>query len=356
MIGSLARKAAPVTVLLLLAVTPALAQDPPAGSPPTATVDEWSLVPTLQTQIPVLANDADPDGEALRIVSHTDPARGSVSCDETTCTYVPPVRELPSDDSDALLAPEQPDSFTYTVADPTDQQASAEVHLAPIVPRQHTRRVRAAGRRCGKLHTSQSVPSQSAPSPSTGGGAITYGRAHTASRCPAHKQPASSDEPSSTPVVGTPGSRAVDAASPWVSGLRYGCAFRDVGSQGIGQFSIRSWIGENGSTGTNRMTIGYRVQIHGTNFYGQSKWVTVNGARISANTDVPDSYNSWLPANRDFTWLRIPWGNASYAVQHGPFRLQIRTQWIKRHFYGDDVIKQYGWGTLRGCEGQPSLE
>src|SRR3954471_4995223 len=105
----------------LLAAGHAQGDDLGPGSAPNAVADNWSLVPTLQTEIPVLANDSDPDGDGLRVASHTDPAYGSVNCAETACTYVPPVRPLPGDDSDTVLAPEKPDSFTYTLADSTDR-------------------------------------------------------------------------------------------------------------------------------------------------------------------------------------------------------------------------------------------
>ena len=95
------------------------------------------------------------------------------------------------------------------------------------------------------------------------------------------------------------------------------------------------------------------MQIYGTNFYGQPSWVTVNANKIAANLSVADSWNTWLPGNKDFAWLHVPWGNANYAVQHGPFRLQLRAQWLHRRFQGDKLIKQDGWGTLRNCQGQP---
>jgi hypothetical protein len=349
--------------LALSAATPAVAEDAPPGSPPTATADLWTLVPTLQAEIPVLANDTDPDGDTLRIVSHTDPTYGSVTCGDITCTYVPPVRPLPSPDSDTPLSPEKPDSFTYTVADTTDRSATALVQLQPVVPSKHSRTLQSGHVRCAHIKAkARRRKSRSG----TGHGGIPIGvggaQVHVARKCRhatrRHSKRRSS-KPPATPRANEPLSLAgrslgaTATVSPFVSGLRYGCSFKDTGSQGIGQFSIRSWIGENGATGVDRLTLGYRVQIYGTNFYRQASWVTVNVNGIATDLHYPDSWSTWLPGNKDFAWLGVPWGNADYAVQHGPFRLQIRTQWLHRRSYGDKLIKQNGWGTLPNCQGQP---
>jgi uncharacterized repeat protein (TIGR01451 family) len=65
--------------------------------------------------IDVLANDRDPDGESLRIVSVTDPSHGSVTHDGKTVTYTP----------DPGFTGE--DSFTYQVSDDNDGASAAEV-------------------------------------------------------------------------------------------------------------------------------------------------------------------------------------------------------------------------------------
>ncbi len=332
------------------------------GSPPVAVNDNWTLVPTLQAEIPVLANDSDPDGAGLRIVGHTDPTYGSVSCGETACTYVPPVRSLPGNDSDAVLAPEKEDSFTYTVADTTDQPATATVKLIPIVPSKKARKVHPGSKRCAATKSKRHHKSKSGDGSNKIEIGVPMSRVKSA-RCRRaaghHSKPKEQpSKPPATPEVNVPAivvarHIASAAAAPYVSGISWRCSFNGTGSQGIGEFSIRSWIGENGSTGVNRLTIGYRVQIYGTNFYGQPSWVTVNVNKIAANLSSPDSWNTWLPASKDFAWLHVPWGNADYAVQHGPFRLQIRAQWLHRRIQGDKLIKQDGWGTLRNCQGQP---
>jgi hypothetical protein len=345
----------------LFATSQALGDDVSPGSPPTAVNDNWTLVPTLQAEIPVLANDSDADGDGLRIVSHTDPAYGSVTCSETTCTYVPPVRSLPGDDSDAVLAPEKDDSFTYTVADTTDRSAPATVKLTPIVPSKKDRKVHPGSKRCAATKSRRHAKSKSG-----GGNGIEIEAPMSrvkGTRCKSaarhHSKPKQQpSKPPASPMVNAPAITyarhlASAAAAPYVSGLRWSCSFNGTGSQGIGEFSIRSWIGENGSTGVNRLTLGYRVQIYGTNFYGQPSWVTVNVNKIAANLSYADSWNTWLPGNKDFAWLHVPWGNANYAVQHGPFRLQIRAQWLHRRLQGDKLIKQDGWGTPRNCQGQP---
>jgi outer membrane protein assembly factor BamB len=64
----------------------------------------------------VLANDSDPDGDALTVVATTQPARGSVTCSALgACLYTSASREPGTD------------SFTYTVRDAQGEEAAATV-------------------------------------------------------------------------------------------------------------------------------------------------------------------------------------------------------------------------------------
>jgi len=74
--------------------------DPPIPQDDSITTQEDSPVTT-----PVLANDEDADGDALAIVSFTQPDHGTVSCTATACTYTP------------ALNFHGTDSYTYTVSD-----------------------------------------------------------------------------------------------------------------------------------------------------------------------------------------------------------------------------------------------
>ena len=91
--------------------------DPPVAAPNRATGKR--LVPLV---IDVLGNDSDVDGDALSIVAFDGKStlRGRVTCD-LTCTYTPP-KIWPG-----------PDTFTYTVADPSGARATATVTVTPDV-------------------------------------------------------------------------------------------------------------------------------------------------------------------------------------------------------------------------------
>jgi len=81
----------------------------PAGGgnhAPIATGDSLTTAQDTAGMVDVLANDSDPDGDALTVTGSTDGAHGTVSCDFTgLCTYVP------------ASGYAGPDSFTYTVSD-----------------------------------------------------------------------------------------------------------------------------------------------------------------------------------------------------------------------------------------------
>lgn len=92
--------------------------------------------------------------------------------------------------------------------------------------------------------------------------------------------------------------------------------------------------------------------MYGSDFLNRPGWVNMDVQKIAQNTGVPDSWTTWLPASKDYSWVNHPWGNADYMVQYGPWRLQIRAQWLKHHtFTPDNLLHQAGWFTLKGCEG-----
>jgi hypothetical protein len=353
------------TVLVVLGIqaAPALADN----QPPFASDDHHSLIPTLKAQVNVLANDTDPDGDPLVITSHGDPSLGTVDCDATTCTYTPPPRaSLPDENSDVVLEPEQPDSFTYTVSDGKDANATATVVLDPAVPTTRKGTAKGATNR-GCNATTFKRPKTPQTTGGDGGGAITYARS---SRCRRHL--GSTHQPPATPIVngpevGAPGSRAFTAANPfaWTAFTRYPfdfgsrCHFKST--LGVpyepGGFGVWSWMRENGPTGINRMKISYRVQVYGTNYYGQGAWVTMNANFLSVSNKFPDSNDSWIPAHGWYQWVNQPWGQrVDYVVENGPWRLQTNHKWIHRRDapLPDKVVVNSGWGTR--CQGQPSIE
>jgi Tol biopolymer transport system component len=73
----------------------------PVAVDDSATVDQDSAA----NPIDVLANDTDPDGDALTILSNGGAAHGTVSCTATLCSYTP------------NPGYSGPDSFTYTMSD-----------------------------------------------------------------------------------------------------------------------------------------------------------------------------------------------------------------------------------------------
>ncbi|MCS6781022.1 MAG: DUF2341 domain-containing protein, partial [Geminicoccaceae bacterium] len=91
--------------------------------PPVATDDTAQVAPGGTVDIPVLANDSDPDGDPLSLVALSSPAQGSVAV-------------LP--DQRLRYAPRTgftgEDSFTYTVRDPRGASASATVRVRVGAP------------------------------------------------------------------------------------------------------------------------------------------------------------------------------------------------------------------------------
>lgn len=88
----------------------------PANRPPLAADDEARTAPGSPVEIPVLANDGDPDGDALQLVALDMPAYGSVSV-----TGQQTLRYLPARGFSGT------DSFSYRITDGRGGFASATV-------------------------------------------------------------------------------------------------------------------------------------------------------------------------------------------------------------------------------------
>jgi hypothetical protein len=68
--------------------------------------------------VPVLANDSDPDGDALALVAVSPASAGSASIQGNQVRFVPPKKW-----------PSAPITFTYTVRDPGGKQDTATVSV-----------------------------------------------------------------------------------------------------------------------------------------------------------------------------------------------------------------------------------
>ena len=111
----------------------------PINDPPEAQPDSTSTPEENPVIVNVLANDSDPDGDALAVVLVTDPAHGTATINpDGTVTYTP--------DPDY----NGPDGFTYQVCDPSGACDSAVVTVIDVTrqrpagcqrrSRQHQRR------------------------------------------------------------------------------------------------------------------------------------------------------------------------------------------------------------------------
>lgn len=148
---------------------------------------------------------------------------------------------------------------------------------------------------------------------------------------------------------------ASSALFPYVDHFGSRCFFTGTAYE-TGAFSIWQWIGENGSTGVNRLKISYRVQVSGENYYGQASWVTIRVFKVAVNFSVPDSWNTWIPASGWVGWYDQSWGDPSFVTQYGPWRLQNRPQWLHRYPRGllpDRHVVGTSFNTR--CQGQPDL-
>ena len=84
---------------------------------PTAVNDAATTDEDTQTNIDVLANDSDPEGDALTITSVSDPPNGTASTDGSTVTYTP--------DTNFNGA----DSLTYIISDGNGGSDTAQVNI-----------------------------------------------------------------------------------------------------------------------------------------------------------------------------------------------------------------------------------
>jgi Ca2+-binding RTX toxin-like protein/plastocyanin len=92
------------------------------NQPPDAQDDEYTVLPTTAGRtLSVLDNDFDPESDPLTITAVQNPttAGGSVTCNATVCTYVPPPGNASGD------------SFTYTISDGEDTD-TATVTIALV--------------------------------------------------------------------------------------------------------------------------------------------------------------------------------------------------------------------------------
>ena len=87
-----------------------------ANSPPNGVDDTASTPEETPKSISVLANDTDPDGDVLGVVSHTAPDGGSVTCTNTTCTYTPSLNFNGDDSFQYVVSDGRGGTDTVTVA------------------------------------------------------------------------------------------------------------------------------------------------------------------------------------------------------------------------------------------------
>ena len=86
---------------------------------PVAVDDEAVTDTNTQVTIDVLANDSDPNGDPIRVISVTDPANGSVTVeDDGSLTYYAPAPGFKG-----------PDNFDYTISDGNGGTATATVRV-----------------------------------------------------------------------------------------------------------------------------------------------------------------------------------------------------------------------------------
>ncbi len=95
---------------------------PQPNRPPVAVNDTATTIAGQPVTVNVLANDSDPDGDALTIVGVTTPANGSVVATATTVTYTPAPRFTGTD------------TFSYTIDDGHGGTASATVTITVGAP------------------------------------------------------------------------------------------------------------------------------------------------------------------------------------------------------------------------------
>jgi sulfatase modifying factor 1 len=87
------------------------------NNPPTAVDDNASTPESVTVTIDVMANDSDPDGDTISLVSLTAPTNGSAVIVNGQVEYTPPTSYIGAD------------SFTYTIEDSFAAQATATVYM-----------------------------------------------------------------------------------------------------------------------------------------------------------------------------------------------------------------------------------
>ena len=98
---------------------------PTANRPPQAVADAAFTNPAQAVVINVLANDSDPDGDALSVTTITQPAHGAAVLNaDFTVRYTPTAGFTGND------------AFTYTLRDAAGNTASGSVTVGVVVPGQ----------------------------------------------------------------------------------------------------------------------------------------------------------------------------------------------------------------------------
>ena len=100
----------------------------PGNQPPLASPDN-STSPTFgPVDIAVLANDAEPDGQCMRVAAVTSPASGTAIINSLGCPSGDTVTYVPS----PACGPPCNDSFQYTVSDQNGGTATATVTINQV--------------------------------------------------------------------------------------------------------------------------------------------------------------------------------------------------------------------------------
>ena len=280
---------------------------PPGGedAAPVAADDADSAFAGVLRTIHVLANDSDPDGDVLRVVSHTDPRFGRVSCSADSCDYGSEKRG-------------GTDTFTYTVADGRGKSTAATVRVEVAPKRLVVRHIKS--KRCGAKKKSKCtrMPAQ-ALQLSTGGEA------------PAQSLP----------------------SRKWFW-WKYDafCSFSGTGANELGNFWFKGAMGETGRSWTNDMRLWVSFEEWGRAWsgLGDYKWIPISIQRLYEGS-YPDDRNSYHVLD----WVR--W-NGDFGPHHVGHRVRLRAdfQWW-RLGANQRLVFQTGWFTLLArnglCIGEP---
>jgi Bacterial Ig domain len=89
---------------------------------PNAVSDSGSSLANTPITIDVLANDTDPEGQALNITGSSNGSNGTVTCSSSGCTYTPNANFVGTD------------SFTYTISDGNGGSATGTVTVVISAP------------------------------------------------------------------------------------------------------------------------------------------------------------------------------------------------------------------------------